>query len=314
LQPPVRIGTRASVLARTQSGHVQAQVAAALGAAPEARDAVAPLVFITTTGDRVQDRRLIEEGGKALFTKEIEEALLDGRVDLAVHSMKDVPAEQPPGLVIAAVPEREDPRDALISRRHRSLDELPHGARVGTVSLRRQAQLLARRPDLKIVPMRGNVDTRLKKLDDGECDALVLAAAGLNRLGRAAVVSELLDPVSAPPAPGQGALAIQCREADAGAGWLQRLHHAPTALCVAAERGALQALEASCRTAVGAYARLDGHLLRVSVEALAADGAIRWRLDEAIAASSSPAEARELGARLGRAIRDDAGDHLLVVG
>jgi hydroxymethylbilane synthase len=228
--------------------------------------------------------------------------------------MKDVPADPPPGLVIAAVPVREDPRDALICRRRRALDELPHGARVGTVSLRRQAQLLARRPDLKVVPMRGNVDTRLQKLDAGECDALVLAAAGLNRLGRAEVISELLDPVAAPPAPGQGALAIQCREADAGADWLQRLHHAPTALCVAAERGALAALEASCRTAVGAYARLDGEQLRLSVEALAADGGVRWRLDDAIPASSSPDEARALGIRLGRAIRADAGDHLLIVG
>jgi hydroxymethylbilane synthase len=173
---------------------------------------------------------------------------------------------------------------------------------------------LARRPDLKIVMMRGNVDTRLQKLDAGECDALVLAAAGLNRLGRAEVISELLDPVAAPPAPGQGALAIQCREADAGADWLKRLHHAPTALCVAAERGALQALEASCRTAVGAYARLEGDSLRLSVEALAADGGVRWRLDETIPAASSPDEARALGIRLGRAIRDDAGDHLIIVG
>jgi len=311
LQPPVRIGTRASLLARTQSGHVQAMVAAALGAPPEAKDEVAPLVFITTTGDRVQDRRLIEAGGKQLFTKEIEEALLDGRVDLAVHSMKDVPAESPAGLTIAAVPVREDARDALVSRTHAAFDVLPQGARIGTASLRRQAQLLARRPDLEIVMMRGNVDSRLKKLDAGECDALVLAAAGLNRLGLSGVITELLDPVAAPPAPGQGALAIQCRAADARAGWLNALRHAPTALCVAAERGALEALEGSCRTAVGAHARLEGGELKLSVEALTADGRTRWRRDAA-AALASPEAAYALGAELGRSIRAEAGDALIV--
>jgi hydroxymethylbilane synthase len=312
LQPPVRIGTRASLLARTQSGHVQAMVAAALGAPSEAKDEVAPLVFITTTGDRVQDRRLIEAGGKQLFTKEIEEALLDGRVDLAVHSMKDVPAEPPAGLVIAAIPVREDPRDALVSRNFASFDALPQGARIGTASLRRQAQLLARRPDLQIVMTRGNVDTRLKKLDAGECDALVLAAAGLNRLGFSGVITELLDPLAAPPAPGQGALALQCRAADAGADWLKALHHAPTALCVAAERGALEALEGSCRTAVGAHARLDGGELKLSVEALTADGRTRWRRDAAAPASTTPEAAYALGAELGRSIRAEAGDALIV--
>ena len=288
-------------------------IAQALGAPAEAKDEVAPLVFITTTGDRVQDRRLIEAGGKQLFTKEIEEALLDGRVDLAVHSMKDVPAEQPEGLVIAAIPVREDPRDALVSRTHASLDALPPGARIGTASMRRQAQLLARRPDLEIVMMRGNVDTRLKKLDAGDCDALVLAAAGLNRLGLSGVIAELLDPVAAPPAPGQGALALQCRAADAGADWLKRLHHAPTALCVAAERGALEALEGSCRTAIGAHARLDGDALKLSVEALSADGGARWRRDAVAAASTSPEAAYALGEALGRAIRAEAGDALIVV-
>jgi hydroxymethylbilane synthase len=311
LQPPVRIGTRASLLATTQSGHVQAAIAAALGA-PDRAETIAPLVFITTTGDRVQDRRLIEAGGKQLFTKEIEEALLDGRVDLAVHSMTDVPAEQPAGLVICAIPAREDPRDALVSRRFGSLDALPEGARVGTASLRRQAQLLARRPDLEIVMLRGNVDTRLRKLDEGACEAIVLAAAGLNRLGLSEVITELLDPVAAPPAPGQGALALQCREADAGADWLKTLHHAPTALCVAAERGALEALEGSCRTAIGAHARLDGDRLRLSVEALNGDGRLRWRRDESAAATVTPEEACALGVELGRAIRAEAGDALIV--
>jgi hydroxymethylbilane synthase len=287
-------------------------VAKALGAPVEAEDEVAPLVFITTTGDKVQDRRLIEAGGKQLFTKEIEEALLDGRVDLAVHSMKDVPAEQPPGLVIAAVPEREDPRDALVSRRFGAFDELPEGARIGTASLRRQAQLLARRPDLEIVMMRGNVDTRLKKLDAGECDAIVLAAAGLNRLGLSDVITELFDPVAAPPAPGQGALAIQCRAEDADAAWLKALHHVPTEICVAAERGALEALEGSCRTAIGAHAWLAGDLLRLAAEALSGDGRRRWR-QEGRQEDTDEIRARILGEAVGKDIRAAAGDELFVV-
>lgn len=331
MQPqPIRIGARASLLSRTQSGHVQQALARALGAAPHEAETVAPLVFITTTGDRVQDRRLIEAGGKQLFTKEIEEALLDGRVDLAVHSMKDVPAEMPPGLVIGAIPAREDARDALISRRFPSLDALPRGARIGTASLRRQAQLLARRPDLEIVMLRGNVDTRLRKLDEGECDAIILAMSGLNRLGLGDIVTEALDPIAAPPAPGQGALAIQCREADAGADWLQRLHHLPTEICVAAERGALEALEGSCRTAIGAHAwfapaldvrsagsrgaslDLDDGLLNLVVEGLTGDGRTRWRRAGEIAGLVNASAARLLGRTLGEAIRAEAGEALIV--
>jgi hydroxymethylbilane synthase len=163
---------------------MQRAIAAALGVADGDIEEACPLVLITTTGDRIQDRRLIEAGGKALFTKEIEEALFDGRIDLAVHSMKDVPAEMPQGLAIAAIPEREDPRDAFVSKHWASLAELPQGARLGTASLRRQAQSLAARPDLKIEMLRGNVDTRLRRLEDGDFDAILLAAAGLNRLGR----------------------------------------------------------------------------------------------------------------------------------
>jgi hydroxymethylbilane synthase len=309
----VRIGTRASRLAQTQTRWVQARVAAALGARPEDADQVAPLVLITTTGDRVQDRRLLEIGGKQLFTKEIEEALLDGRVDLAVHSMKDVPAEQPFGLCIGAVPEREDPRDAFVCRKWGSLAELPVGARVGTASLRRQAQLMAARPDLEIVMLRGNVDTRLRKLDEGECDAIILAAAGLNRLGLGAEVREAFDPVAMPPAPGQGALALQVRAADAGAQWLKALHHRPTELQVSAERGALAALEGSCRTAIGAHARIEGDRLWLTVEALAADGSARWRREaEAVLKVDPVAEAHAVGFALGGEIRAEAGDRLIV--
>ena len=230
-KPPLRIGTRQSLLARTQSGQVQAAIARLLGA-PEHPDVMAPLVFITTTGDRIQDRRLMDIGGKALFTKEIEKALFDGEIDLAVHSMKDVPAEPPEGLVIAAVPTREDPRDAFLSERFESLETLPEGARLGTASLRRQAQALAVRPDLIIETLRGNVDTRLRRLADGDFDAILLAAAGLNRLGLGERARSFIDPWAAPPAPGQGALALQCRADSPWAEWLIRLNDPDTAICV----------------------------------------------------------------------------------
>lgn len=312
MQPPVRIGARASQLSQTQTRWVRAAVVRALGAPDADADAVAPLVLVTTTGDRIQDRRLLEVGGKQLFTKEIEEALLDGRIDLAVHSMKDMPAVQPEGLVLAAVPEREDPRDALIARDAATLGELPRGARVGTASLRRQAQLLARRPDLEIGLLRGNVDTRLRRLQDGDFDAIVLAAAGLARLGLKDRISAYLDPLADPPAPGQGALAVQCRVADVDAPWLEALRHRPTTLAVAAERGAMEALEGSCRTAIGAFARLEGERISLSVEALAPDGAERWRED--VQADLDPVDAegsaRRLGLAAGQTVRRRAGDRL----
>jgi hydroxymethylbilane synthase len=300
-QPPIRIGTRASQLARTQSGLMQARIAAAIGGPP---DEVAPLVLITTTGDRIQDRRLLEAGGKGLFVKELEEALLDGRIDAAVHSMKDVPAALPDGLMIGAVPEREDPRDALICREASGLDALPQGATIGTASLRRQAQLLHARPDLKIEMLRGNVDTRLRKLDEGQFDAIVLAMAGLNRLGLSDRVTQALDPVAAPPAPGQGALAIEVRQEDADAPWLQAVHHAATARAVAAERSALEALEGSCRTAIGAHAREEGGQIVLTVEALTPDGKQRFRREDSFDGRAPYV----FGLKLGRQIREDAGD------
>jgi hydroxymethylbilane synthase len=307
-QPHVRIGTRASRLAQAQSRMMQTRIATALGAPPEAADEVAPLVLITTTGDRIQDRRLLEAGGKALFVVEIEEALLGGRIDCAVHSMKDVPAEVDPRLPLAATPEREDSRDAFLSRHYASLDDLPQGARLGTASLRRQAQSLHRRPDLAIEMLRGNVDTRLRRLDDGEFDAILLAAAGLNRLGLGERIRSLIDPLQAPPAPGQGALAIQTRAEDAAAAWVTALRDEAGELTVAAERGALMALEGSCRTAMGAYATIAGDELSLVVEALTSDGRQRFRRDGRCPAR--PPEAQALGLRLGREIRDEAGDRL----
>jgi hydroxymethylbilane synthase len=306
---PIRIGTRASRLAQVQARWTQAAITAALGQPPEAADEVAPIVLISTAGDRIQDRRLLEIGGKALFTKEIEQALLDGRVDCAVHSLKDVPAEQTAGLVLAAHPEREDVRDAFVSAKYARFDDLPRGARLGTASLRRQAQALHRRPDLQIVMFRGNVETRLRKLDEGEVDATLLASAGLNRLGLQARITEAFDPKALPPAPGQGALAIQTRAEDATSAWATALHHAPTALALAAERGALEALEGSCRTAMGAHAWMDGAVMRLVVEALAPDGSARWRREGELAAPTH-ASAHQLGLGFGQEIRAEAGDRL----
>jgi hydroxymethylbilane synthase len=297
-----------------QATLVQRRIAAAFGVSPEAADEVAPVIKITTTGDRVQDRRLLEVGGKGLFTKEIEEALLDRRIDCAVHSLKDMPAEGPPGLVIGAIPEREDPRDVFVSHKAATLQALPQGAVLGTASLRRQAQALHRRPDLRLLNLRGNVDSRLAKLEAGEADAIIQALAGHIRLGLQPPASPL-DPTEYPPAPGQGALAIQIRAEDAGAPWLTALIHVPTTLAVAAERGALAALEASCKSAVGAYATLRGARLHLIVEALTPDGAGRFR-DEGEAVVGGPdgeAAARALGLRLGAEVGREGGAALVLL-
>lgn len=308
MAPLLRIGTRRSQLALTQSGMMQRAIGRALGLPDAEIAARIPLVEIVTTGDRIQDRRLLEIGGKALFTKEIEEALLDGRVDVAVHSMKDVPAEQPPGLTVAAIPEREDPRDAFVSPAFAAFADLPPGARLGTASLRRQAQALALRPDLDVQMLRGNVDTRLRKAAEGAFDAILLAASGLNRLGRAEAIRQRLSLDDFLPAPGQGALALQTRLDDAGADWARALNHGPTALAVAAERGAMRALEGSCRTAVGAHAAPgeDG-VLGLTAEVLAQDGSSRWRRAVRIDDEGLDA-ARAAGEALGAAVRADVGD------
>jgi hydroxymethylbilane synthase len=311
-QPPVRIGTRASKLALVQAGMMQRAIAAALGFGPEEAERVAPLVRITTTGDRVQDRRLLEIGGKGLFTKEIEEALLDGRIDCAVHSLKDMPAELPPGLVIGAIPEREDPRDVFISHTAGSVGALAQGALLGTASLRRQAQALHLRPDLRLLNLRGNVDTRLAKLEAGEADAIILALAGLHRLGLHGLPATPLDPAEQPPAPGQGALAVEVRAEDAQTPWVTALIHRPTAIAVAAERGALAALEGSCKTAIGAHATIVGTTLHLIVEALTPDGARRFRQagEADVGGAGGEAAARGLGVRLGEAVRREGGSAL----
>jgi hydroxymethylbilane synthase len=293
---------------------MQVRIAAALGGRPGEEETFAPLIPIITSGDRIQDRRLMEIGGKGLFTKEIEEALLDGRIDCAIHSLKDMPAELPPGLILAATPEREDPRDAFISNICERLEDLPKGARLGTASLRRQAQALHVRPDLEIVMLRGNVDTRLAKLERGEADAILLAQSGLNRLGLGHITKSWLDPLAAPPAPGQGALVIETRLEDVNADWLEAVRCRPTTIAVAAERGALYALEGSCRTAIGAHAVLDGQRLSMIVEALTPDGVQRFRREGEVMLDGSDdiAAARELGLELGGAVRIDGGDAIIL--
>ena len=262
VRPTVTVGTRASALALTQTGMIADQLAA-LGLAVE-------LARITTDGDRLPGS-LATLGGTGVFVTALREALLAGRCDVAVHSLKDLPTATPDGLVIAAVPERADPRDALCARDGLTLVDLPAGARVGTGSPRRAAQLRAVRPDLVVVDIRGNVDTRLRRVAPGDLDAVVLAAAGLTRLGRLDAVSELLDPATMTAAPGQGALAVEARAGEAGsplAVALASLDHAPTRLAVTAERALLARLEAGCAAPVGAQARLaDDHLVLAAVVA-----------------------------------------------
>jgi hydroxymethylbilane synthase len=266
----IRIGTRGSPLALAQAHQVAARLAAAHDLAPEQCE----IVIIKTTGDRVTDRPLIEAGGKGLFTKELEEALFAGEIDLAVHSMKDMPALLPDGLIIAAILEREDPRDAFVSLRYASLSAMPAGAVVGTSSPRRQAQVLRTRPDLRIVGFRGNVQTRLRKLEEGVADATFLACAGLNRLGLAQHITAAMQTDVMLPAVAQGAIGIEINLNDADtARLLEPLNDVPTALCVAAERAYLARLEGSCRTPIAGLAELSDGQLRLRAEILTPDGA-----------------------------------------
>lgn len=265
----IRIGSRGSPLALAQAREVMGRLAAAHGLTADQCE----IVVIKTTGDKITDRPLIEAGGKGLFTKELEEALFAGDIDLAVHSMKDLPAQLPAGLGIAAILPREDARDAFVSVKYSSLDALPAGAVIGTSSPRRQAQALRLRPDLRVVPFRGNVETRLRKLDEGVADATFLACAGLNRLGLAQHITERMDVEIMLPAVAQGAIGIEIRAGDADtAALVAPLNDAATALCVAAERAFLSRLEGSCRTPIAGYADLRDGALRIRGEILTPDG------------------------------------------
>jgi hydroxymethylbilane synthase len=279
------IASRGSQLALWQARWVEGRLSA-LG--HECR-----IEIIKTTGDKITDVPLAKVGTKGLFTKEIEEALLEERADLAVHSLKDLPTELPPGLVLAAVPEREDPRDALVGKR---LSELLVGAKVGTSSLRRSAQLRRLRPDLRVESIRGNLDTRLRKLDEGQYDAILLAAAGLKRLGWGDRIAEILPPEIMCSAVGQGALAIETRASGAGFEACRRLDHAATHRAVAAERGVLLALGGGCQVPIGAYATVKDGWLELQAVVASPDGAelVRGR-SEGISG-----DAARLGSALGQ--------------
>ena len=263
----LRIGTRGSVLAVTQAEQVAAELRRRYS------DLAPVLVKIKTSGDKFAHIPLSRVGGKGLFIKEIEEALQDGRVDLAVHSMKDVPTEITSGLSIAAILERKNPSDALISRQGKKLHALPRGARIGTSSLRRQAQLLHYRPDLTVVPLRGNLDTRIRKLRTETLDAVVVAAAGVYRLGRQDEITEILSAEISLPAVGQGALGLEVREEDRKIhNLIAPLNHGPSALTVAAERAFLARLGGGCQVPIAAYGQLDGDQLHLTALVSMPDG------------------------------------------
>lgn len=303
--PLLRLGTRGSPLALAQTEETRRRLATAHPelAEPEAVE----IVVIRTTGDRVQDRPLSEIGGKGLFTKEIEEALLDERIDVAVHSMKDMPTWPPEALTLAALLPREDPRDAFFSPHGDSLAALPPGAVVGSASLRRQSQVLALRPDLRVVPLRGNVDTRLRKLAEGEIDATLLAVAGLRRLGRGEQVKAVLTLQEMLPAVGQGAIGLQCRGADARTcSWLAAVDDAETRARVTAERACLAVLDGSCRTPIAALAeRTERDRLYLRALVAAPDGSRVWRAERHGAAEDAAAIGKEAGGELRAAAGED---------
>lgn len=298
----LRIGTRGSPLALAQARLAQLRLAAHYPALAQP-DAV-EIVPIRTTGDRLSAANVADAGGKGLFTREVEDALISGAVDIAVHSMKDLPTKIPDGLVIGALLPREDPRDALVARGAARIADLPHGARVGTSSLRRAAILRHHRRDLAIVPFRGNVDTRLGKIHAGEVAATVLAYAGLKRLGRAAEASGVLEPDEMLPSPCQGAIGLECRESDVRVRpMLAAVSDAATMACIEAERAMLAAIDGSCRTPFGGLAELEAGALRVRGLLIRPDGS------EIIAAERQGAEraAAALGRDLGEELRGRGG-------
>jgi len=298
----LRVGTRGSPLARTQTDMVCRALAAVDPALAE--PGAIEVVVVRTTGDRVVDRPLSEVGGKGLFCKELEAALLDGQIDLAVHSMKDLPTWLPEGLVVAAMLPRADPRDVLISRAEpRAIADLPTGAVVGTTSLRRRAQLLARRPDLEMVTLRGNLDTRLRKLAGGEVDATLLARAGLDRLDLAPAGGLVLETDEMLPAVGQGAVGIECREDGPARDAVAAIDHAPTSTCVGAERAMLDVLGGSCHTPIGGHARIvDGHM-RLRGLVVRPDGSQAHEAEHV----APVAEGARLGREVGEELRARAG-------
>lgn len=304
MRPLLRIGTRASLLAVTQSTWVKDQIER------QYPETTVELVRITTKGDKILDVPLAKVGGKGLFVKEIEDALLADEVDIAVHSMKDVPTELPEKLHVAIIPERETPADAFVSVNYRTLDELPQGGIIGTSSLRRKSQLAAMRPDLSILDLRGNLDTRLNKLEQGQYDAIILAGAGLNRLGMEQRITTLFTPEQMLPAIGQGSLGLELRKSDHELlQGLQFLHHDHTATTVTAERAFLLRLEGGCQVPIGAYATLTDGVVTLSGLIASVDGTtiIKDSLkgDAAQAADLGTQLAETLLQRGGKAILDE---------
>jgi hydroxymethylbilane synthase len=288
----IRIGTRGSALARWQAEHVATKLR-------ELGQDVA-IETLVTTGDRMQQAPFLQVGAKGMFTKEIEEALAEGRIDLAVHSLKDLPTELPEQFAIAAIPQRADARDAFVSVRHSEFSALPHGALVGTGSMRRQAQLRALRPDLRVCELRGNVDTRLRKLQADQYDAIVLAAAGLERLQLTQWVRERFSTRQMCPAAGQGALAIECRACDGVTqAIVATLDHAPTRFAVTVERAALAGLEGGCQLPVGVHCETADGSWKVTAMVASPDGSqILWEEMQLNGAEKSDAQARDAGAKM----------------
>ena len=294
------IGTRGSALALAQASETRARLMAAHGL-PEEAFRIEPIL---TSGDRIQDRPLSEAGGKGLFTKELEDALYEGRIDIAVHSSKDMPTYLPEGLELSAFLEREDPRDAFIGRDVRQLEELPHGAVVGSSSLRRQALIRRYRPDLQVQMFRGNVQTRLRKLEEGVVAGTLLANAGLRRLELEDRITELLSLERFPPAPGQGAICIETRQGDTRAArMLEPIGHAATATALACERAFLAVLDGSCRSPIAGLALVEGDRVRFRGTILTTDGSRSHEVE----AEGTVGEAEALGRRAGDEIKAKAG-------
>lgn len=298
--PFLRLGTRGSPLALAQANLVARLLSERYGV-PVAE---IEICVITTTGDRLTDRPLSEAGGKGLFSKEIEAAITAGQVDVGVHSSKDMATSLPDGLVLSTFLQREDVRDAFVSHDYASIDELPAGSKLGSSSIRRAAQMLRERPDIEVVPFRGNVQTRLGKLEQGIAAATLLAAAGLNRLGMSSLIRSYNDPRRFPPAPAQGAIGLEHRAGDTRTAELVApLDHGPTSIAIAAERAMLAELDGSCRTPIGAFTELNESSCTLHGEILSPDGKQAFNAS----LSGTPGEARALGAQLGRHLLELAG-------
>lgn len=302
MRDKIVIGTRKSVLALWQAEYVAARLREAY---PHVQVELLP---VSTRGDEILDMPLAEIGGKGLFIRELEYLIREGKADMAVHSLKDMPAELPPDFNLAAVTDREDPRDAFVSLKYRSVDELPAGAKVGTSSLRRQSQLLHRRSDLRIESLRGNVQTRLRRLDEGQYDAVILAAAGLKRLGLGDRIGSYLSTAESIPAAGQGVMAVEVRKDDAELReMLAFLHNEKVASCIAAERAFLGRVGGDCKVPAGAFAEVEGERIRVDAFISSEDGQRFYRRS----VSGPVPEAEALGASVAGALLDDGGRAVL---